>query len=254
MLFRSARSTTPSAAPSTARSAEEPSAGPRLRARAGHVAYRSLAEGARSGAARLIAAGDAWDLGATSVRIDAALWSFGTGADGSRAALEVRRALGQHAATSLGCEEQHGQRRAPPEGTSLHPIGMRQGCWLECSTVARGRIFRIRHELWGAHAFARSEVRRLIAASIEMPLSAGARLTVLHAVWRASRSERLYLPEDEVDRVTLRAVSGAGARTRLQAALPLLGGRVRAALVWTDPSPPRATPGWSVEWTRRVRR
>lgn len=131
---------------------------------------------------------------------------------------------------------------------------MRQGIRAEWSAVARGRTFTLRHELWGERAFARLEVRRLLEATVQWPLAAGARLTVRHAVWRAMRSERLYLPEEDVDRVTLRAVTGAGARTRLQAALPALGGRVSASLVWTDPSPPRATPGWSVEWTRRVRR
>jgi hypothetical protein len=225
-----------------------------LRARAGHAAYRSLAEGARSGPARLLAAGAATTLCAARVRADAALWSFGEGLDGSRAALEVQRPLGHHATASLGCEEQHGLRRVPAALSRPAPAGMRQGVWAEWSTAGRGQVFSLRNELWGERAFARVEVRRLLAAGVEIPLPAGARLSVRHAVWRTARGERLYLPEDEVDRVTLRSLSGVGARTRLQAALPVLGGRARASLVWTDPSPPRATPGWSVEWTRRVRR
>ncbi len=225
-----------------------------LRARAGHAAYRSLAEGARSGPAQLLAVGAAHTGMATRVRADAALWSFGQGLDGSRAALEVQRPLGHHATASLGCEEQHGLRRVPAALSRPAPAGMRQGVWAEWSTAGRGQVFSLRQELWGERAFARVEVRRLLAAGVEMPLPAGARLSVRHAVWRTAQGERLYLPEDEVDRVTLRSLSGTGARTRLQAALPILGGRARASLVWTDPSPPRATPGWSVEWTRRVRR
>ena len=227
-----------------------------LRARVGHAAFRSLAEGLRSGPARLVAAGAAGFVGAARVQADAALWSFGDGLDGSRAALEVARPLGHHARASFGCEEQHGLRRVPAARSRPGPggAGMHQGFWAEWSTAGRGQAFSLRHELWGERAFARVEVRRLLAASIEFPTAAGARLSVRHAVWRTARGERLYLPEDEVDRVTLRSLSGEGARTRLQAALPALGGRLRASLVWTDPAPPRATPGWSVEWTRRVRR
>jgi len=73
-------------------------------------------------------------------------------------------------------------------------------------------------------------------------------------VYRAERGESVYLPEAESDRLVLRALSGAGDRTRVEIHLPAAGGRVNASVslaskVGAAPVAPR----WTLDWTRRAR-
>ena len=67
------------------------------------------------------------------------------------------------------------------------------------------------------------------------------------------RGESLYLPEAETDRLILRAVSGEGERTRLEARAPFAGGRVRAALHLSAAPDRKTRADWTLDWTRRAR-
>jgi hypothetical protein len=67
------------------------------------------------------------------------------------------------------------------------------------------------------------------------------------------RGESLYLREAESDRVVLRALTGEGVRTLIEARSPFAGGRVRAALHLTSASERRARAQWTLDWTRRAR-
>jgi hypothetical protein len=225
-----------------------------LRARGGHAAFRSLAEPARAGPARMLAAGADTRRGALSARGVGSLWAFASGASGAAATLEVQRRLVHHAAVAVGFEEQHGTRRdpalasAPAAGTS-----MRQGWWCEWRGRSGGRALDLRHELRGGRAFARSAVRRAIVVSGESTLPAGGSLAVTHSAWSTRAGESLWISESDGDVLTLRAASGAGERTQVVLAAPLLGGRARAMVNWSTVAARRAAPGWSLQWTRRTR-
>jgi hypothetical protein len=130
---------------------------------------------------------------------------------------------------------------------------MRQGAWCEWHGASpRGRLA-LRHEWWGARAFARAAVRRVSVANGDAALPGGARLAVSHAVWFARRGERAYLLETAEDRLVLRALSGAGSRTRCELSVPALGGRARLAIAIAEGGGRAVAPHWTAEWTRRAR-
>ena len=141
-----------------------------LRVRGGQPGFRSLASAAR-------------DWGATRVTAFGALWAWRAGVDGARSALEVDAGLGKNESIALGVLEQQGPRRDP--APSARPIGTRQGWWCEWRGGPPGARLALRHELWGARAFARDAVRRVAVARGEWLLPFGARVAVTHAVWRA---------------------------------------------------------------------
>jgi len=183
-----------------------------------------------------------------------ALWRFAPGADGVRASLEVRRRLVHHAEVLFGFEEQRGTRRDPAYLTgAAATAGMRQGAWCEWHAGDPRARLALRHEWWGERAFVRSAVRRVSVASADAALPAGARLAVTHAAWLARRGERAYLLEDAEDRLVIRAVSGAGTRTRCELSVPAMGGRARLSIAIAESGGKAAAPHWTAEWTRRAR-
>ena len=111
----------------------------------------------------------------------------------------------------------------------------------------------LRYERWGERPWARAVVRSVTSARFEARGPAGFRLGIVHSIHRVRRGESLYLPEAESDRLVLRAISGDGERTRIEARLPLAGGRARAALVLNTAPDRRARPDWTLDWTRRAR-
>lgn len=224
-----------------------------LFARGGLAGYRSLAEPKRSGPARAVAASVSHAGRTRETHALLAAWRFAPGAAGARASLDVRQALARGSELQLGLEEQRGTLRDPFYATSAGPTGLRQGAWCEWrGESARGRLA-LRHEWWGARAFARAGVRRLSVVSAEAVLPAGARLGVLHAAWVARRGERAYLLETAEDRLVLRALSGTGSRTRCELAVPVLGGRARVSVALAESGGLAKVPRWTAEWTRRAR-
>ena len=224
------------------------------RARAGHAAFRSLAEPRRSGPSRALALTAAHERAAAGLVAHGSLWAFGPGVAGSRGALEVHWRLVHHAAVVFGIEEQHGTRRDPAYfALTSATSGMKQGWWAEWRGERDGRELALRHELWGERAFARSSLRRALVARGGTPLPFGGALSLQHAVWSARSGERVWLPEAGDDRLTLRALSGSGSRTRLEVDAPALGGRVRAGVTWMQAATGARAPGWTLEWIRRTR-
>lgn len=225
-------------------------AGWTLRARAGLPAFRSLAEPRRSGPAQ--AAAIAADFGSGAWRGAATLsaWRFAPGATGARAGAELAWRGGPAGDLRGGVEEQHGVRRLD---VSSRGRGLRQGGWLEWHHAAPGVSLSLRHEVWGEAALARGAVRRVVSAGARVALPLGAELRVAHAVYRTRRGESFYLPERERDRLVLRALAGAGQRTRAELALPAAGGTVRSSLGLTTGRTRAGRAQWSVDWTRRLR-
>ncbi len=220
-----------------------------LRARGGLAAFRSLAEPRRSGPAQALAtdvrrASGPWRLAASG-----ALWRFRPQVAGARGALEVDRDLAEHGALILGLEEQHGARREPPSRAA----GFRQGLWGEWRATAPGLALALRHEVWGERAVLRAAVRAVTIVRIDAGASPRPTIRLTHAVFRVRSGETVYLPEAGSDRLVLRALSGAGARTRLELGLPAGGGALRATLEMTAAAdkPPRLL--WTFDWTRRAR-
>jgi hypothetical protein len=95
-------------------------------------------------------------------------------------------------------------------------------------------------------------VRGVTSARLEAHGPAGLELGITHTVFRVQRGESLYLPEIESDRLVLRALSGEGERTRIEARTPFAGGRVRAALHLASVSARESRPQWTLDWTRRA--
>lgn len=228
--------------------------GLRLLARAGTPGYRSLAEPKRTGPSRALAASARAGGARRDARLLLAAWRFAPGAAGARLSAEARQSLARGAELFAGFEEQRGTRRDPAFAASAPgPAGMRQGLWCEWRVGdARGRLA-LRHEWWGARAFAREAVRRVSIASVEAALPGGAVLAVTHAAWLARRGERAWLLETAEDRLVLRALTGAGTRTRAELAVPAAGGRATLGIAIAEPGGRAAAPRWTAEWTRRAR-
>lgn len=223
-------------------------------ARAGTPGYRSLAEPLRTGPALALATAARIARAGGDARVRLALWRFAPGASGARASLDVRQRLAGEAELLAGFEEQRGTRRDPAYAASAAtPAGMRQGAWCEWRAQGpRGRLA-LRHEWWGARAFVRGGVRQVSIASADAALPGGARLAVTHAAWLARRGERTYLLEAAEDRLVLRALSGAGTRTRCELSVPAMGGRARLGIAIADGGGRPAAPRWTAEWSRRAR-
>jgi len=226
-----------------------------IRVRAGAGEFTSLAEGGRPGPARAMAVGLEGPVGGFRIRPVAALWRFRPGVAGARAGLAVERPLAHHGVLALGFEEQRGARRdrgvAAAAGTRAE--GLRQGWWGEWWSGTEAMGLGVRHESWGERPWARAVVRSVTSARLEARGPRGIRLGVAHSVYTVRRGESLYLPEAESDRLILRAVSGEGERTRIEARSPFAGGRVRAALHLNTVADRRARPDWTLDWTRRAR-
>ncbi len=229
-----------------------------LRVRAGAVGFASLAEAGRHGPAQALAAGLSGPAARMRVSVLGALWRFRPGVTGARAGLAVERPLAHHGALALGVEEQRGWRRdtGPPRSLASpgpRAGGMRQGLWGEWWSGEGTMALGLRHESWGERPWVRGVVRSVTSARLEARGPAGFQLGVTHSVYRVKRGESLYLPEAESDRLVLRALSGEGERTRIEARSPFAGGRMRAALHLASASERRARAQWTLDWTRRAR-
>ena len=180
-------------------------------------------------------------------RMLGALWRFRSGVAGSRGALEVIRRMAHHDDIALGLEQQQGARRDGP----THPDAMRQAGWAEWR-AGRGPVrLGLRDEVWGARSFAREAVRVVTTQRVAFDTGRDGSVAVTRSAFRVSTGESLYLPETGSDRLWLRAVSGAGTFTRIEAAWRLAGGRLRASLTRIENPGRSPRPHWSIDWTRR---
>ena len=228
------------------------------RVRGGTSGFASLAEGSRAGPSRALAAGLSGPLHGPllgyRLRTLAALWRFRPGAAGARAGLAVERPLAHHGALAVGFEEQRGPRRdILSASAATRAEGLRQGWWGEWWSGAGVLSLGVRHESWGDRPWGRDVVRSVTGARLEARGPLDLRLAVAHSVFHAWRSESLYLPEAESDRLVLRALSGDGERTRIELRAPFAGGRARAALHINTAPERRARADWTLDWTRRAR-
>jgi len=229
------------------------------RVRGGTSGFASLAEGSRAGPARALAAGLSGPLAGPLARFRlqslGALWRFRPGSAGARAGLAIERPLAHHGALAVGFEEQRGPRRDRDTSplTAARADGMRQGWWGEWWSGAGAMSLGARHESWGERSWGRGVVRSVTSARLEARGPLDVRLAIAHSVYHARRGESLYLPEAESDRLVLRALSGEGARTRIELRAPFAGGRARAALNLSTALERRARADWTLDWTRRAR-
>uniref|UniRef100_A0A832ICH2 Uncharacterized protein n=1 Tax=Eiseniibacteriota bacterium TaxID=2212470 RepID=A0A832ICH2_UNCEI len=222
-----------------------------VHARAGHAAFRSLAEPRRSGPARAATVTLARRAAGRRIEALASAWRFAPGAAGARAALELEVGSAHHGAVVLGLEEQRGARRAPASASAGRG-GFRHGAWGEWRGGAAGVTLALRHETWGEGRFARRAVRTVTAARAEIEGPYGIRLAITHTAWRARRGENLYLADRESGRWVLRALGGAGERARIELGAPAGGGALRGSL-HLSPGAARGAVRWTLEWTRRAR-
>lgn len=216
--------------------------------RGGSAEFRSLLAPTRSGPPQAMAV--AWDRDGAMLRPRAqgALWRFGSGESGARGMLEVDMSLAQHAVLTLGLEEQRGVRRERSA-----PRGMRQGWWGEWRGGTERVGVETRVECWGRGAGGRDPVRALTRSAFEVRTPLSGRLRVEHAVFRSGSGESLRLAEFDADRVVLRALAGAGERTRVEWNLPGPAGRVRAGWSYTATAKSPARTQWTLRWARRAR-
>lgn len=226
----------------------------RVLVRAGTSGYQSLAEPRRTGPSRALAASARGGTGRNEARGLFALWRYAPGAPGYRGFLEVHRSLVQHADVFVGFEEHRGWRRVPgSSAAAAAAVGMRQGTWCEWRAASpRGRLA-LRHEWWAGRPWLRSVVRRVSIVNVQAALPADMLLSVAHAAWRVRRGERAYVLETDADRLVLRALSGAGTRTRCELDAPVLGGRARLGIAISGGDGRDVAPRWTAEWTRRAR-
>ncbi len=221
-------------------------------ARGGHPGFRSLAEPLRSGPSRVLGMELSDDASWGRIRALAALWRFQAGRSGARAALEVERRFLQHGSLAMGFEERHGAHRE-----SGRVPGFRQGGWGEWHGSVAGMALALRHEVLGARRLGRAAVRTVTAMRLEIEGPAGTGIGITHSTYRVRSGETLYLTETASDRVVLRAVSGTGRRTRVEARAPGAGGNIHAALDVPVATGARTgatlRPQWTLEWTRRAR-
>ena len=222
-----------------------------LAARFGHEAFAGAVP-ARTLRPAIALAGTAGTMpGALRAVASGAVWRFRSAAGGARAALEVRADLPQHDRVAVGLEERHGLARLAESGSRSGAF--RQGAWLAWRGGPRRIAWTIRHELWSAHGGLRGVTRRVASAGLTARPLRGFELGVTAAVFRARSGEPQYLTEDDVDRRVLRALTGAGRRTRLNVEFPAAGGGVRAALTLAETGGRRSPPQWTLDWSRRVR-
>jgi hypothetical protein len=229
-----------------------------LRVRAGGGGFASLAETGRAGPPQALAVVLSGPAPGVRMSVLGALWRFRPGVTGARASLAVERPLAHHGSLALGVEEQRGARRDPgPSGplapSGARPAGLRQGVWGEWWSGEGAVALGLRHESWGERPWVREVVRSVTSARVEARGPAGFQLAITHSLYRVKRGESLYLPEVESDRLVLRALSGEGERTRIEARTPLGGGRMRAGLRLASTTESRARAQWTLDWTRRAR-
>jgi hypothetical protein len=150
-------------------------------------------------------------------------------------------------------EEQHGIRRLPDDGLAPRPAGIRQGWWIQWRGGTRKLALALREEQWGVPPWGRDALRSVLSARVQVFAPAGITVRATHSVFVTRRGENLYLPEAESDRMVLRALSGAGERTRLELRVPAAGGLLHAALNLSS-SPTRPVRAqWRLDWATHAR-
>lgn len=219
-----------------------------LRVRGGSAGFRPLLAPTRAGPPQAVGADWSIATARVSPRLSGALWRFGNRTGGARGRLEVDLRLVHHAALSFGFEEQRGTRK---ESTAGH--GMRQGWWGTWRGESGPLALTLGIENWGRRSLARSPVRAATVAALEVRTPFGARLRAEERAFRAGAGEGYRAPELEADRLVLRALSGAGERTRIELTLPAPAGRLHAGWSRTAAATTPARPQWTVNWTRRAR-
>lgn len=219
------------------------------RVRGGLDGFRSLAEPNRSGPARALGIALVGPVPNGRLEALAALWRFAPGRAGARAWLSLQARAADGSMLDLGLGEHHGSLRSD----SARPGGFRQGGWAQWTSPPGSLVLALRHETWGRRAFAREATRSVSSVGIEARVPMGATLRASHSVYRVGSGESLYLPELAPDRLVLRALSGDGERTRLEARVPLSGGRVAATVDLVRPNLRERDVRWTFEWSRRSR-
>jgi hypothetical protein len=212
-----------------------------------------LAEPKRSGPAQALAASVSGGSAALAFDALGSMWRFRPGVTGARAYVEATHRSEGFGTVALGFEEQHGVRRESRAALAARASGLAQGWWWEWRGGSPALGLALRHEAWGARSMARRPVRVVTTARLEAQAPAGLLLRLTHAVFRVRPGESLYLPEVLSDRLVLRALSGAGERTRLELALPAGRGSLRAALNLSSKGIRRLRSQWTLDWTRRAR-
>ena len=222
----------------------------RLRAIAGDEAFLAPLAAARATPSRAAVAVLGAGQGAWRTTATLAGWRSIAHATGTRAAIETAWRDARRGAWSCGFEEQHGTRRASQSLTRI--AGLRQGLWLEWRGETPLLALSVRGERWGSRPFARARVRETLAVGVEAPLPGEARLIVAHTVYRAHPGETVYVPERDSDRWVLRALSGAGDRTRATLRLPLAEGTLSGTLTLAR-ARGTSKAQWAMQWSRRIR-
>lgn len=219
------------------------------RVRGGLDGFRSLAEPNRSGPSRALSVALLGPVPSGRIEALAALWRFAPGRAGARAWLSLQARAGDGSSLELGLGESHGTLRSD----SARPGGFRQGGWAQWTSPPGLLALALRHETWGRAAFAREATRSVSSLGIEARGPLGVTVRASHSVYRVGSGESLYLPELAPDRLVLRALSGDGERTRLEARVPVSGGRIAATVDLMRPNHRDRDVRWTFEWSRRSR-
>jgi hypothetical protein len=222
-----------------------------LGARIGQTGFRS-AVATRSGPATAVSAALERRLGAVSCSGLGALWRFRGARGGARGVLELRAFLPQHETFAVGAEERHGVRVDSERESQVAPP-FRQRVWAGWTAGAPPLVMSLKHELWGSRGGLHAIRRGVTSAGVTASTPRGLRFALTHTLYRTEAGDTQYVGEQEDDRAVLRALSGAGRRTRFETGIPAVGGEIRAALIITAAARP-AAPAWTIDWTRRARR
>jgi len=130
---------------------------------------------------------------------------------------------------------------------------MRQGWWGEWRADSGPVGLTLGVENWGRRSRARSPVRSATLASVQVRAPFGAVLRAEERTFRSGAGEGWRAPDLEADRLVLRALSGAGERTRIDLTWPGPAGRLRAGWTLTAAATKPSRPQWTLDWTRRAR-
>ncbi len=111
----------------------------------------------------------------------------------------------------------------------------------------------LRQEQWGVPPWARQSLRSALSARVQVQAPANLTLRATHTIFVTRRGESIYLPESDSDRMTLRALSGAGERTRFEVRVPAARGLLLAALNLSSSSGQSIRSQWRLDWVTHAR-
>jgi hypothetical protein len=222
-----------------------------LGARFGETGFHS-ASVSRAGPASALSAALERRVGPLTCDALAALWRFRGARTGARGTLELRALLPQHDVIAFGAEERHGVR-VDSDREAQAPPPFRQRVWVGWTGGPPDLAMSLKHEIWGSRGGLHAIRRSVTTAGFTASPSRGFTIGMTHTLYRTEAGDTQYIGEQEDDRQVLRALSGAGRRTRFETGIPAAGGAVHAALIVTAAVHPSA-PAWTIDWTRRARR